>query len=119
MKEFATRIQESNEFGEQIQEASNHVLDMTDEGSQLMNGTTNQMTNIYQTVKESVHKVSELNFQSQEISKLVTVIKEIADQTNLLALNAAIEAARAGNMEGDFRLLRKKFENWLSKQLLL
>ena len=108
MTEFATRIQESNEYGEQIQEASNHVLDMTDEGSQLMNGSTKQMTNIHQVVKESVHKVSELNNQSQEISKLVTVIKEIADQTNLLALNAAIEAARAGEHGRGFSVVAEE-----------
>lgn len=40
--------------------------------------------------------VSELMSKSQEIGKILEVIKSVAAQTNLLALNAAIEAARAG-----------------------
>lgn len=34
--------------------------------------------------------------RSDEIERIVIVIRELAEQTNLLALNAAIEAARAG-----------------------
>lgn len=40
--------------------------------------------------------VSELMSKSEEIGKILEVIKGVAAQTNLLALNAAIEAARAG-----------------------
>lgn len=51
---------------------------------------------IDELVQSAVLKVQGLDQQSQEISKLISFIQEIANQTNLLALNAAIEAARAG-----------------------
>ncbi|WP_218939061.1 methyl-accepting chemotaxis protein [Lysinibacillus antri] len=93
---FSTSIQETNTNGESIQKASNEVFQMTNEGSKLMEASSNQMAKIDQIVQEAVQKVQGLDVKSQEISKLVSVIQEIANQTNLLALNAAIEAARAG-----------------------
>ena len=43
--------------------------------------------------------------QSQEIGKVLDVIRAIAEQTNLLALNAAIEAARAGESGRGFAVV--------------
>ncbi|TMN21399.1 methyl-accepting chemotaxis protein [Lentibacillus cibarius] len=96
MSTFTVKVQEANESGEQIHQSSNEVFRMTEEGSQLMESSSSQMEKIDQIVQDAVQKVEGLDAQSQEISKLVSVIKDIADQTNLLALNAAIEAARAG-----------------------
>src|SRR5690606_15905484 len=81
---------------EHVQQSANDILSLTNEGSHLMESSAKQMQTIDYIVRDSVDKASHLHTQVQEISKLVTVIKEIAEQTNLLSLNAAIEAARAG-----------------------
>lgn len=96
MGSFTTKVQEAYENGDHIQQASNEVLEMADEGSQLMETSNQQMTKVNEIVLDAVEKVQGLDVQSQEISKLVSVIQDISAQTNLLALNAAIEAARAG-----------------------
>jgi len=96
MVSFTSKVDEVNNNSERINQSSHYVLELTDEGSQLMKSSTKQMTAIDQIVQDAVEKVKGLDAHTSEISELVSVIQNIADQTNLLALNAAIEAARAG-----------------------
>ena len=93
---FAAKAQEMSEKGGHIQTSSIEVLGLTNDGQRLMASSENQMMKIEEIVQEAVRKMDHLDNQTQEISKLVSVIQEVAAQTNLLALNAAIEAARAG-----------------------
>lgn len=96
MTAFSKNADTANEDGAQAGTRASEVLNLTNEGAELMRASTNQMEHIDRIVKEAVGKMESLDAQSKEISQLVTVIHTIADQTNLLALNAAIEAARAG-----------------------
>ena len=94
--DFNERVEKANRHGESIKLKSRNVIDMTNEGTEMMDSSVAQMGIIDQTVQHSIQKVNSLNHKTQEITHLVDVIKNIANQTNLLALNAAIEAARAG-----------------------
>lgn len=61
-----------------------------------VNSLQEAMSSLMEVVNSSKETVQAFVANSQNITSVVEVIRDIADQTNLLALNAAIEAARAG-----------------------
>src|SRR5699024_9708527 len=75
MGNFTKKVQDTNKSGEQISKTSQKVLDMTTEGSRLMDSSNQQMQKIDSIVQDAVGKMAILDNQTKEISDLVSIIQ--------------------------------------------
>ncbi len=105
MEELTVSISHVGDQATRTREQVVHAGTLAAGGEGVVAQTVGDIDAIALSVSASAELIERLETQSQEISLVVNVIKEVADQTNLLALNAAIEAARAGEQGRGFAVV--------------
>jgi len=94
------------------------ILSLTRKNTQNSQEANRLSTDAEKAVSEGSQAVSRMNdaigrirTSSEETSRIIKVIDEIAFQTNLLALNASVEAARAGEAGKGFAVVAEEVRN--------
>jgi methyl-accepting chemotaxis protein len=101
----AASLEETAAALDQITATMRKSADGAGEAAAVMVKAGQEATASKQVVRDAVGAMKEIETSSDQISKIIGVIDEIAFQTNLLALNAGVEAARAGDAGKGFAVV--------------
>jgi methyl-accepting chemotaxis protein len=105
LEEITVSVRQVSDSANTVDAMAGSAGRLAAEGDTIVGGMVSEMRQSADLVNESAQRVEKLGEDSQRVTAIVKVIKEIADQTNLLALNAAIEAARAGEQGRGFAVV--------------
>lgn len=115
----------ATEQASSVEELSSNVSGITDQtknnaanannANSLVSDVMERASAGSEQMRNMVTSVEKIRESSQNISKIIKVIDDIAFQTNILSLNAAVEAARAGQYGKGFAVVAEEVRNLASK----
>jgi methyl-accepting chemotaxis protein len=105
VNEMTTAVEEVARNAVSTSDATRQSSESAHLGQERVSETASAISSLANEVQSTGELVRSLANQSQDIGKVLDVIRAIAEQTNLLALNAAIEAARAGESGRGFAVV--------------
>jgi hypothetical protein len=94
LEEISSMTQSNADNAQRAQQSANDTRSAAEQGAQQMRHLTEAM--------------EALRTSSEDVTRIIKTIDEIAFQTNILALNAAVEAARAGEAGAGFAVVAEE-----------
>ena len=113
--EQASAVEELAATINDIAASAKETAAASDQASQFVEQAGAQLGISVGYVKDLNAAMERISTSSEEISKIIAAIENIAFQTNILALNAAVEAARAGSAGKGFAVVADEVRNLASK----
>jgi methyl-accepting chemotaxis protein len=113
--EQASGIEEVSSSLEEIASITKQNSDNARQALVVMNEARQIIEKVQYHMSQMGQAIAEITSLSEETSKIIKTIDEIAFQTNLLALNAAVEAARAGEAGAGFSVVANEVRNLAMK----
>ena len=105
MNEMAATVQEVARNAAEAAQAASGTRAEAVSGEAVVQQTIRSIEDLANQVESATQVIGRLSEDSENIGKVLEVIRGVAEQTNLLALNAAIEAARAGEQGRGFAVV--------------
>jgi methyl-accepting chemotaxis protein len=105
MEDMNAAVEQVTSSMEGVSNQAKQASDASKTGAAIAENVEKGMGDIAKSAGTVYDIVHDIEIQMASISKIVTLISDLANQTNLLALNAAIEAARAGEAGRGFAVV--------------